>query len=184
MCGLFFIYKKKKIKNEDRKKYKKNALKYLSNRGPDSTGEIYDDHYYGLHTRLAITGNRPQPINKKNLIILYNGEIYNDWKKYSDKYSDADYLINFIIKNKSKNFNKLDGEYAIIIYDKLKKSLKLLSDPFATKPMYWAISNGSLVISSYDQTLKDLKINEKKINQMQSNSCITFDLSKNFEKKI
>ena len=69
-------------------------------------------------------------------------------------------LISYL--NGSKNFGNLDGEYAIVIYDKLRNTLKLLSDPFATKPM-WAISNKTFFVSSYDQTLKDLKINEKKI---------------------
>ena len=184
MCGLFFIYKKKNIQSKERKKFKKNALKYLASRGPDGTGEICGEKYYALHTRLAITGNHPQPISKKNKIILYNGEIYNDWKKYSHNYSDADYLTNFIIKNNSSHLHKLDGEYAIIIYDKIENSLKLVSDPFATKPMYWAISGDSLVVSSYDQTLRDLNIEEKKINQIQPNSCITFDLTKNFKMKI
>lgn len=184
MCGFFFVYSKKKIREQDRVKYRKNALKYLHNRGPDGSGEDYGNNYFAFHTRLAITGDRSQPITKNNLVILYNGEIYNDWKKYSDNYSDADFLSNFIVKNSSKNFGNLDGEYAIVIYDKLRNTLKLLSDPFATKPMYWAVSNNTFMVSSYDQTLKDLKINEKKINQIRPNSCITFNFSKNFTKKI
>ena len=33
------------------------------------------------HTsRLGITGNQNQPIENKDFLLLYNGEIYNDWK--------------------------------------------------------------------------------------------------------
>ena len=73
---FFFVYSKKKIEEQDIVKYRKNALKYLHNRGPDGSGEDYGTNYFAFHTRLAITGDRPQPIAKNNLVILYNGEIY------------------------------------------------------------------------------------------------------------
>ena len=54
--------------------------KFTANRGPDAEG-IYIDEYITIsHNRLSIldlSENANQPMSYKNLIISYNGEIYN-----------------------------------------------------------------------------------------------------------
>ena len=59
----------------------------LSNRGPDSTGK-WSDLESGIiisHKRLSIidlsqSGSQPMVSNNKNLILSFNGEIYNHEK--------------------------------------------------------------------------------------------------------
>ena len=93
MCGVFFNYSKDKITKFKKNKIKNKILKYLVKRGPDGLNEISTNNWYALHSLLSITNNKQtQPILKNNLVILYNGEIYNDWKKYSLKYGDTDFL--------------------------------------------------------------------------------------------
>ena len=137
MCGIFFYYgKSTKAKNL---KFKNNFVKYLRRRGPDGFKETKKKNLYAIHSRLAITGNLNQPIEDKKFLVLYNGEIYNDWKKYNKNYGDAKFLINFIHKFGYTKFKNLDGEYAIIIYDKSKNDLHLITDVFGTKPLAYAI---------------------------------------------
>ena len=186
MCGVFFYYSKFPKKNK--KNFKKNFLKYLGKRGPDGLKEIKRKNSYAIHSRLGITGNQAQPLDNKSFLLLYNGEIYNDWKKYNKTYGDAQYLNNFIKKTGYSNFKKLDGEYAIIIHDKIKNNLHLISDVFGTKPLAYAIYNNQVYVSSYDQTLLDLKINKKYIKNITPNTHIkikldTLKIKKNFEYK-
>ena len=51
------------------------------------------------------------------------GEKYNN-------YSDINFLSKFIDKNNFSNFDKLDGEYSIIILEKKKNFLHIITDPF------------------------------------------------------
>ena len=108
MCGIFFHYgessKTKKVR------FKKNFLKYLKRRGPDGYRETKKKNLYAIHSRLGITGNQNQPIENKDFLLLYNGEIYNDWKRYNKTYGDAQYLDNFIQKFGYSKFKNLDGE--------------------------------------------------------------------------
>ena len=53
---------------------------YIKNRGPDSSGNYLDDDVSLGHTRLSVIDTDPranQPLKYKDLIIVYNGEIYN-----------------------------------------------------------------------------------------------------------
>ena len=181
MCGVFFTLDLKKgIRKKEKTKYKVNFLKYLDRRGPDSFKEVSWLNSYSIHSRLSITGEKDQPLNDSEKILLYNGEIYNDWKKYKKDYGDLDFLNKFIKKNNFSNFKKLDGEYAIILLEKKKKTLHLITDTFGTKPLYYAILKNKLYVASYDQTLFDLNIKRNKVKGVRANTHIKI----NFRKKL
>ena len=75
----------------------KNFCNILKNRGPDSKGYWYDlkDEIFLSHTRLSINdlsdnGSQPMTNSKKNLVIIFNGEIYNHFflrNTYLKKYN-------------------------------------------------------------------------------------------------
>ena len=177
-----------KFYHNEKSRFKKNFLRFLKRRGPDGVKEIRKENLYALHSRLAITGSQEQPIENKNFLFLYNGEIYNDWKKYKKNYGDAQYLNNFIKKFGYTKFKNLDGEYAIIIYDKIKNNLHLVSDVFGTKPMAYAVCANQVFVSSYEKTLLDLNIKKKYIKYLDPNTHLkielnTFKIKKKFEYK-
>jgi asparagine synthase (glutamine-hydrolysing) len=186
MCGIFFKYSKKTIKQSEIKNLKKKILKYLVKRGPDRVKEIHENNWYGLHSLLSITNNKQvQPILINNrFVAIYNGEIYNDWRKYSSSYGDTDFLVNHIKKYGIDNLKKLDGEYAVIVYDLKKNILYLAKDPFGTKPLHYAINkNKEIIVTSYGKTIEDLGIKKKDIISAPPNSLLKIDLNKNFEVK-
>ena len=71
--------------------FKDNSLairmrKFTKSRGPDADGIYIDNFFTILHDRLSIldlSSSANQPMTFENLIISYNGEIYNfkDLKK-------------------------------------------------------------------------------------------------------
>ena len=77
MCGIAGFLDNTKGK----KKIIKNMTDRISHRGPDAEG-FYTDEYVALgHRRLSIidlsTGNQPMFNEDENLVVIFNGEIYN-----------------------------------------------------------------------------------------------------------
>lgn len=101
MCGILIVINK----NKKKLKIKKNILNH---RGPDFSKYFYRNDINFRHWRLSIvdlTKNSNQPMEDKNNIFLYNGEIY-DYKKLSkeilQKKSKSDTIFLFeLLKKKS-----------------------------------------------------------------------------------
>ena len=81
MCGISGFIGSKKINDN----IIKSTLKMMKNRGPDKQDFYYNslnrkNKVYLLHSRLSIIDlkNRShQPFRLGNLILIFNGEIYN-----------------------------------------------------------------------------------------------------------
>ena len=90
MCGIAGLWFQDEIKEDYLIKYGSLMSTLLSKRGPDSEGIWFDNNSSILftHRRLAVrdlssTGYQPMKSADNNLIIIFNGEIYNfkDLKK-------------------------------------------------------------------------------------------------------
>ena len=81
MCGIFAIFHNKPLTNKDIILGREGSS-LLSHRGPDSQGE-WINRKSGVfigHRRLSIidlSNKANQPMIRKNLVLAYNGEIYN-----------------------------------------------------------------------------------------------------------
>ena len=80
MCGFFAIFSKK-ISFSQKNKFLNSAEK-ISHRGPDSSGLYIDDNFALKCFRLSIVdltneGHQPILSEDKNIILGFNGEIYN-----------------------------------------------------------------------------------------------------------
>jgi len=143
MCS--FIVTNLTVNKEDIAK----ANKFSKNRGPDETNVFYDEesNVTWLHNLLHITGEKTiQPFVGKDTVCTFNGQIYNYKTFISDAKSDG-YVIEPAYKN--NELNALDGEFAIVIHDKIKEKIIVLSDTFATKPCWISIREDKFAISSY-----------------------------------
>ena len=120
MCGILFS--SKMIKNLI------ETLKYLKKRGPDHTEHKIINNYNFIHVLLSMTGKdfTIQPFVYEDIIIMYNGEIYN-FKEFGDYNSDGECIIE-CYKKYGDNFVKyLDGEFALILVDFSKDMFSLNS---------------------------------------------------------
>ena len=146
-----------------------NALKH---RGPDATGYFYDkEKSIGLgHCRLSIldlskAGNQPMESHCGRYIMAYNGEVYNyneiakeikdiEWKSSSDSEvvieAFAKWGINFV--------HKLNGMFAIAIFDKLENKLFLFRDRIGIKPLYYYYQGKELIFGSELKSFKKLNL--------------------------
>lgn len=156
MCGIAGYYGKG---NEDVLIQMTSKLKY---RGPDDSG-FFANKQIGLgHTRLSIidlspAGHQPMSNEKKNIWIVFNGEIYNFQKLREDliqkgykfKSSTDTEVIIYLYQEYGENvFSKLDGMFAIAIYDNRKEKMILARDRMGKKPLYWSLQNNTLIFGS------------------------------------
>ena len=141
-------------------------LQEIQHRGMDHRGKkiIPLDTYPGLvalgHNRLSVidlSENGNQPFSYKNYSLIYNGEIYNykDLKKelilngYSfDSDSDTEVIIKLFDCFGFNAFSKLNGMFAIAIFDNLKHKIFLVRDRMGVKPISYYIEDGAFLFSS------------------------------------
>ena len=165
MCGLagFIDFTKNlDIKNLDIMTSK------LRHRGPDNFNSLFEEHQnfnFGLgHTRLSIVdlsdnGNQPMKSLSGNKIIIFNGEIYNfreikkrilEKKKLTFRgNSDTEIFIEAIeVLGLIETLNLVSGMFAFVLYDKKQKNIYLCRDRFGQKPLFYSMSEDSLIFAS------------------------------------
>jgi asparagine synthase (glutamine-hydrolysing) len=138
--------------------------KRISHRGPDSAGVFYSaENGIGLaHQRLAIidltsTGNQPMFDQSGDVVIIFNGEIYN-FKDLRDGLissgytfrgnSDTEVLLNLYLQSGESMLNRLNGVYAFAIWDGRTKQLFVARDQLGVKPLYYAKTESGLLFAS------------------------------------
>lgn len=169
-------------------------LKSSKNRGPDSSGiyfspnflknnislenfEINEKSNFAMgHNLLSVfklnENDNAQPIAKDNLILVFNGEIYN-FKSLCDFlnktfYSDSYLLLNLIdffykqsndlLDSVKKTLYKLDGDYSFAVYD--SKNLAIARDLLGVKPLFYSLSDEFNAFASSKKSLKDIGLQD------------------------
>ena len=145
----------------------KNLIKMtdaLAHRGPDNSGyKIIENPNtkVGLgHRRLAIldlSEKANQPMQFDNLIIVFNGEVYNfkeirkELEGYGYKFisnSDTEVVLKAFHKWGKKAVNKFRGMWAFAIYDFKNRELILCRDRVGVKPLYYYIGPDFILFAS------------------------------------
>ena len=122
---------------------------FLRCRGPDLTSSLQSDQFLYLHNLLSITGEfTQQPIVDNDIVMLYNGEVYN-YRALGDYSSDGLCIVDAYKQSGVDSFKSLDGEFAIALHDKTKQLLYICCDSFATKPVFFAIQDQNICVSTY-----------------------------------
>jgi asparagine synthase (glutamine-hydrolysing) len=155
MCGITGYVGKG---DRDILKKMNDTLRY---RGPDDEG-FYIDGEVGLgHRRLSIIdlspgGHQPMGNEDGTVTVVFNGEIYNflELKKLLKKahvfkgQSDTEIIVHLYEEIGEEVFSKLQGMFAIALYDKQARKLLLARDRMGKKPLFWSLQNGTLLFGS------------------------------------
>tara|TARA_B100000795_G_C22806825_1_gene445590 strand:+ start:244 stop:2139 length:1896 start_codon:yes stop_codon:yes gene_type:complete len=164
-----------------------DGIDLLSHRGPDDRGIFIDKEFsVGLgHTRLSIqdvssAGHQPMSDTSGDVVIVFNGEIYN-FKKLREKleskgylfkgHSDTEVLINLYIELGKEMFTHLNGIFALAIWDKRNSSLLISRDALGVKPLYYStMKNTGVAFASEIKSLlkllpRNLELNAESINR-------------------
>jgi asparagine synthase (glutamine-hydrolysing) len=153
----------------------------LFHRGPDSDGIFVKDHICFGFRRLSIIdlstlANQPMLSNDEEIVIVFNGEIYNYIeirkelinKGYLFKTnSDTEVIINSYKEYGEKCVEKFNGMWSFAIYDFRLNKLFCSRDRLGVKPFYYCIHDNNLFFSSELKTLHNVcnlkRANESKI---------------------
>lgn len=161
MCGIVGFSKHSSIAN-----YLPKMLDKISHRGPDNANYfVSTDKMCGIgQVRLSIldissAGNQPMCDRSQRYLIVYNGEIYNFIElkqEIEEKYSfqdwhsstDTEIIIEGFAKEGISFIEKLNGIFAIAIFDRKEQTLFVTRDPLGVKPFYYTEQNGGFFFAS------------------------------------
>jgi asparagine synthase (glutamine-hydrolysing) len=160
MCGIVGILNTKNPELIDENLLAK-MISIIRHRGPDETG-IYTDSSIGLgHARLSIIGlaGGTQPICNEDgsLWIVYNGEAFNYIELKEDLLTkghtfstttDTEVLLHLYEELGPQCLEKINGQFAIAIWDASKKELFLARDRVGIRPLYFTQINGKFLFAS------------------------------------
>jgi len=176
MCGIFGFSSSDTRKVQSVFSKKMEIVETIRLRGPDRVSYIQDSNFVAIHTLLSMTGEfRDQPITTDEFVLMYNGEIYNDYERYRPDYGDADYLVNQIQEHGIEELNHLDGEFAICLKSFTSNSFYLMTDPFGTKPIYYQVGEDFCLVGTYESTIRASGLSGT-IHQVPPNSLVTIAL--------
>lgn len=171
-----------------------SMLEVSKNRGPDLS-RVYLDKIYNLedfdfkegydlvlgHNLFKVYDSNeriscPQPIEKDNLVLVFDGELYNfnTMRNFLSKVgveetivSDAQILINLIdfytkkfglLKGVESAIRLIDGDYAFAVSD--GENLAIARDPLGVKPLFYAESDDLKGFASSRQSLKEVGLTD------------------------
>lgn len=165
MCGFSALIDKSRA-------FDQNLIQAIDNdlyhRGPDSGGLFEDDACTLIFRRLSILdptegANQPMADPDGRYVIVFNGEIYN----YKELYTaleqtgirfrtrcDTEVILEGFKVWGLDILSKLEGMFALVIWDKTENTAYAARDPLGIKPLYMARKGSFLGFSSESRPLR------------------------------
>ncbi|MBX7120086.1 MAG: asparagine synthase (glutamine-hydrolyzing) [Gemmatimonadaceae bacterium] len=142
----------------------------LLHRGPDQGGSLHDR---GLHLgfrRLAIldlseAGHQPMRSPDGRHAIVFNGEIYNFGELRADLegrgavfrgHSDTEVLLALLTRDGPAALSRLNGMFALALYDAVDRTVLLARDRLGVKPLYLHRTPARLAFASELAALREV----------------------------
>lgn len=151
----------------------------MIHRGPDNQG-VYTDNNVALgHARLSIIdisagANQPMISDDGNLVVVFNGEIYN-FKELREEllsfninfrsHSDTEVLLYGYKIFGPDFFIRLNGIFAFALWDKSSEKLLLVRDRFGVKPLYISELDNGIVFASEIKSILATGLVHPKLNK-------------------
>jgi len=166
----------------------RDSMHRIVHRGPDASGVYADDEILLGHLRLSIidlsrAANQPMHSQCGRYVIVYNGEVYN-FKEIQKQIavaksgfeprtgSDTEIILEAFCTWGKSFVDRLNGMFAIAIWDKEAKQLFLFRDRMGIKPLYYyhhagvfAFASELKALSTHHAICKTLTVNHRAINQ-------------------
>ncbi len=192
MCGFIGKISLESINKEELE----IANELIHCRGPDSKKyEFFEENELSfslIFNRLSIldlseSADQPMSSNGGNSILMFNGEIYNHLQlrkeleakniKFHTSHSDSEVVLKGLEYYGKKFISKLRGQFSIFYVDKRKRNILLARDRVGQKPLYYHISNNTLVFGSnliaVSKLVKNKTISQGSINEYLMNGVIS-----------
>lgn len=193
MCGIAG-FASARHDQEIAKKTIKQMTDLMVHRGPDGEGFYVDDQIAFGHRRLSIIdlagGAQPMFSGDGNLVIIFNGEIYNyqtlraELQAAGHQFattSDTEVLI-YGYKEWGKDMlNRLRGMFTFVIWDKAEKTMFGARDIFGIKPFYYYNEGGVFLFGSEIKTFLPHAGFKKELNEQRLPEYLSIEYIPNEE---
>ncbi len=161
MCGIIGIASRSSALD---RAWLSSGTEALRHRGPDDSGEWWSaDGRVGFgHRRLSIIdlspgGRQPMADPTGELVIVFNGEIYNyrelraELQQLGHAFgtaSDTEVILAAYRQWGNDCLEKLNGMFAFALFDARDRTIFLARDRAGEKPLFYAIDDGALRFAS------------------------------------
>jgi asparagine synthase (glutamine-hydrolysing) len=136
-------------------------IELIHHRGPDDTGFFIDAGIGLANARLSIIdiegGHQPIQNETGTVHVTYNGEIYNyrelrqELEQHAHKFrtkSDTEVIVHGYEEFGESFVTKLNGMFAIALWDSSKRKLMLARDRMGIKPLYYTTKDNAILFAS------------------------------------
>lgn len=190
MCGFCGFTTNNDYLSYDADKVLFEMMSKIIHRGPNEEGKYVNNDIALGFRRLSILDleGGSQPIYNENnqLVLLFNGEIYNFMELKNDlednghlfkTNSDSEVVLHGFEEYGIDILNKLRGMFAFVIWDNQQKSLFGARDFFGIKPFYYSLVDGDLIFSSEIKSILEHPFISKILNKNALQRYLTFQYS-------
>src|SRR5690606_18061379 len=160
MCGIAGFYNISADKQQQASILRR-MLSRIKHRGPDQSGVYLSDKVGLGSVRLSIvdlsSGTMPISNADGSLWIVFNGEIFNhielreELQQQGHSFStssDTEVIVHLYEVYGAEFVHKLNGQFAIAIWDKNKQELFLARDRVGIRPLYFTEVGKTFVFAS------------------------------------
>lgn len=168
MCGICGVVRPAGLPPEAATQVRRMAAA-LSHRGPDDEGFFHDRHAALGSRRLSIVdlGGGHQPIGSEDgsVQLVYNGEIYNFREERARleaaghrfrTATDSEVVVHAYEEEGASGLSRLNGIFALALWDAPRRRLLLARDPLGVKPLYYAWDGSRLAFASEIKALLEI----------------------------
>ena len=160
MCGICGIISLKNHPVDDQ--LLKPMMKAMKHRGPDDEGTFSEGNVALGFVRLSIidlssAGHQPMLSDDGNLVLIFNGEIYN-YLEIKDELiklghhfksrTDTEVLLHAYQEWGSDCQDRFNGMWAFVIYNRLERKIFISRDRVGVKPFYYFADGEKFIFAS------------------------------------
>ncbi|WP_372643004.1 asparagine synthase (glutamine-hydrolyzing) [Ancylomarina sp.] len=185
MCGIVGFYPC--FNNDESIDVLRRMLTRIKHRGPDQSGIVLTNEIGLGSVRLSIldldNGRMPLSNEDGTLWIVFNGEIFNylelkrELKEKGHVFkttTDTEVVLHLYEEYGVESLSKLNGQFAITIWDTLKKELFLARDRVGIRPLFYSKVNTGIVFASEMKALFEHPNIEAQISPVALTQIFTF----------
>ena len=188
MCGIcgFVKFSQDRLSTNDFEILEKMGAS-LIHRGPDAkNSQLLDNIALGF-TRLSIIGidNGMQPICNEDdsIVLVCNGEIFNYLELRSELIikghvfkteTDVEVILHLYEEYGIKFLNKLNGQFAFVLYDRRRKLVFCVRDQLGIIPLYYTCTQDTFIFGSEIKAILQHPLVKAEVDKVGLDQVITF----------
>jgi asparagine synthase (glutamine-hydrolysing) len=162
----------------------------MTHRGPDDAGELlFDDNRGGFGFRrlsiidLSAAGHQPMPGCGRHIWLVFNGEIYNHSLRREEleasghsyrSRTDSETILHLYEAHGLDFVNRIEGDFAIALWDADRERLVLARDRAGVKPLYFHQAGGRFMFASEIKALLQHPAVTPEVNEAALYHYLTF----------